>query len=779
MLKQRVKKADVEPKESFAVPESKIVRKKTPQKTARKKAVAKKLLSIKKKPPTAKIVTKSENKRKSKNVLVKNDDAVVTIPTTASLRLLEKVNLYKLWYQETLPLRVTSSARFFGYLFIGLGTLFAVSGHMMNSNLTPGVAALICSAGICEEVADDLLPSGAPYITFLNTIPQEIKSNIDFSIKVDNTDNFRLILTNIQTGSKSDLKYITQTEAVNYQYLIATAKLLPGDYRIEAIADAGDTEYVFAGPTFSYKPEERHFKPVEVVEADIDLEIDEDGQSTSSTDITSTSTTTLSNDVSITSTSSSPNDRLPVSLTLEKSTDASYLVITTGDFLPQRVNVYSRIDQSRPEIYLGQAQLVQNQWFFSLSAISLPLVPQQLFASFDVDGLTKRTKAVFLPYLQEGIQTFDISEDFLIRQKKVDLTLQSLGVPNESRKLYYTSSASVLRQENESQFIGERLIAEIDDILQTEASVLDTYFFHYGLTYLGGQSYLVNLAKQELDNYTKIIASTIAQNNNDNTLAPAIETILQTRFSKLTEMIKPLEDKLVTQTNTLIKQDSDSDGITDFDEITNLFTDPTSPDTDQDGVIDGVEIILLTDPLSADAQAFPQLIQNQPTVASEEVLSVIKSKPMVFETNTKLPKQTQYSIEGRGIPNTFVYLLDRTSNNVGVIKTNASGEFFYTIEQTAIQGLSTIQAAMIGSTGEIVSLSAIYDYTKQSNQLMAAVSNIFLGDQEFTSRLTSFNILIGSVSLVALGFILLFLAQGIIMRRKSVVLKDLNFAVKQ
>jgi len=756
MLKTRLKKAAIEPKEPFGVPKSQVVRK-TSIKPTLKKALA------------TKKVARQSIKSSSKSIPVNDDDPVVTLLPSASLRLLEKVNLYKIWYQETLPLQVTSSARFFGYLFIGLGTIFAASSHLMHTELPPGMAALVCSTGVCQEVPDASLPTGAPQISFLNTLPKEIKSDLEFTIKAENTESLQVVLTNVQTGLKSELKSAAQAEFNNFQYRIAIADLSHGDYKIEAIAEAKGIEYVFSGSVFSYQSVEPPLKPIAVVEATVDMDVGGVEQTASSTaSSTDTSASTLE-----------PEAQQPVSLKFEQNAEASYLVITTGDFLPSRVNVYSRIDQSKPEVYLGQAYLVQNQWFFSLSAINLPQVSQQFLASFEVDGVTKKTKAVVVSYSNTKPQTFDMSEDFLIKNRKVDLTLQALNKTNEDRTLYYTNNALDLRDESDLQFVNEKVVAEIDATLETEEQILDAYFFHYSVAYLGGQSFLVNLAKQEIDSYATLLASKIAEDTSDLTLAPAVETILLARFSRLTNIIEPLEDKLIVETNTLIKQDSDNDGISDYDELTNFFTNPTSPDTDQDGVIDSVEVLHRTNPLIPDLQAFPQLTQNQAVLSASEILFVNKSKAIVLETDSALPKQTQYSIEGKGIPSTFVYLLDKTNNTVGLIKTSASGEFFYTIDQPALLGLSTIQAAIVDSNGKLVSVSAEYHYANQSNKLMAAASEVLLGDEELSTRLTSFNILTGSIALVALGFILLFLVQGIGVHRRNIALKSLDFAVKQ
>jgi hypothetical protein len=50
-----------------------------------------------------------------------------------------------------------------------------------------------------------------------------------------------------------------------------------------------------------------------------------------------------------------------------------------------------------------------------------------------------------------------------------------------------------------------------------------------------------------------------------------------------------------------ILPDSDSDGLTDKEEINTYHTDPMNPDTDEDGYMDGEEIALGTDPLNPDS----------------------------------------------------------------------------------------------------------------------------------------------------------------------------------
>lgn len=782
MPKTRVKMASSPLKESLTVPSSEV---KSPTKPTKRKApLVKKNTAL-----------KSNKKVKSKKVSIKRDEDTVTLPPSASLRLLEKVNLYKIWYRDTLPLQVTSSARFFGYLFIGLGTLFAASSHFMHTELPPGVAALVCSSGACEEVADNALPAEAPVIRFLNELPKEVTTDIDFVIEAQNTDNYKVFLTNLQTGVKTELQPTSKTDKT--KFLVVTDSLNSGDYKIEATADVNDVKYIFTGSVFTYRSANVVVEPIiaipEVNETD-PASTTSEVESISIKDIdTGTETVSLDDtidikdeleiesDIEIKEVIADSKKRSPVSIAIEANIDSKSLVITTGDFSPSRVDIYSRIVNTEPEIYLGQAYLMQGKWFFSLSAFNLPNTDQQLFAKFSVDGVTKKTEAVSIPPQTDATLATNTNDDLEIKKRKVDLALEALDLSNGDRKNYYTNNATnTIDVKSEEQFIDLAVIDAVNETLRAEATILNTYFFHYGVAYQGSKLFLLNLAEQEINKYSTILANKIALNLDEIELAPAIETVINSRFAKLMGMVKVNEDLFATETNNLIKQDSDNDGLSDYDELTNFLTDPANPDSDYDSIIEGVEFVMLANPLLSDLQKYPTLKQRlHSQLPTNDVVSITQSKILVVETGPGLSKHTEYMIEGKGIPNSFVYILDSTNDILGIIKTNTAGEFFYTIDQPNIASHSVIKAAIVDQSGELVSISQDFEYNNPKNQLVAAVSDMMFGDEELSTRLTSFNVLTGSIGLVALGFVLLMLAQSIKTRRRNLVLKDLDFAVSQ
>src|SRR3989338_1747052 len=152
----------------------------TAVKRVTKKPVAKKVAENKAK-DIAKVTVKKTASRakKTSDSKVSSTPEVVFVPGQASLRLLEKVHLYTVWYEQYVPSMMSGVAKVGGYAFIFLGTVFAVFSYIDAKNIITTPAALICSGSECEDVPDDALPSTAPKITFLNSIPATLNSDTD------------------------------------------------------------------------------------------------------------------------------------------------------------------------------------------------------------------------------------------------------------------------------------------------------------------------------------------------------------------------------------------------------------------------------------------------------------------------------------------------------------------------------------------------------------------------------------------------------------------------
>ena len=91
-------------------------------------------------------------------------------------------------------------------------------------------------------------------------------------------------------------------------------------------------------------------------------------------------------------------------------------------------------------------------------------------------------------------------------------------------------------------------------------------------------------------------------------------------------------EEILAGTNPLNK-DSDSDGISDFDEINKYSTKPNHSDTDEDGISDSGEIKLGTDPLkSSESEVFEQSL-----LSDSHVLDSINSEnsKYTFSLNVK------------------------------------------------------------------------------------------------------------------------------------------------
>ncbi len=101
------------------------------------------------------------------------------------------------------------------------------------------------------------------------------------------------------------------------------------------------------------------------------------------------------------------------------------------------------------------------------------------------------------------------------------------------------------------------------------------------------------------------------------------------------DLLNDGEEVLIWSTNPTLR-DTDGDGLSDGEEVRTLNTNPTNPDSDGDGILDGDEVILGSDPVVADfPSATAAVVPVNPTETSSPDVQV--SSPVPSETPTFLP----------------------------------------------------------------------------------------------------------------------------------------------
>lgn len=188
---------------------------------------------------------------------------------------------------------------------------------------------------------------------------------------------------------------------------------------------------------------------------------------------------------------------------------------------------------------------------------------------------------------------------------------------------------SYLAENNTSNFNVKT--ADVDDdgeVTTDDASELTMYFTNQTQMF----SYVLNIDTDKdglCDEIEKEIGSNYLLPDTDEDGLTDYEEVYLTatdplKKDELTDSIKDLDGDGLTNSEELALEsnpqnnDTDQDGINDYEEVMTYKTDPNDKDSDHDGISDGGEIILKSDPLKCDSdQTYNQELAEDSSVFSE------------------------------------------------------------------------------------------------------------------------------------------------------------------
>lgn len=685
---------------------------------------------------------------------------VVYLPSRASLRLLEKVELYRLWYQTKFPAEMARAARVVGYSFVVLGTLLAAGNYMANKFAGAMPAATVCSTVDCVEVSDSNLSPSAPLVTFLNSLPEVVSGDTDITVRSRTAVEPMVYLRAVQSGEQITLEPIERMKDGEFRYVIELAKLEPGFF--ELVAQVADQQmvYKFAGPTFSVAG----FKSVAVPAAPV-VVVPTDTDSASSTATTTSEAAEIEVEPEVVETIQATP--APIDLVLEADVDSRFLKIKTGTYTPESVEVYSRLAHNGSAVLLGGATRVQGEWIFSLSAIDLPSATHEIFASFSTQGRTYQTRSVaYVPSSESGTKLASDDEVELL-VSKIMLALETAEVQNATRQRYYSHIASTspafFDTVHEETFASTDIVETTDALFDQNVSSIDALLYTYALVSGGSLRYLEEFSTDAMRRtYLALSESTLTPRESS-----TLETILASRFEALRGRVKEMEERMAEDAKSLTETDTDTDGLSDFDELANLGTDPAKTDTDLDSVIDSIEVISGSNPTTPDLQHFPKY--DALVLATTDTPITIEAVHGVTEQVAGQPK-TYPVIQGKSLPYSFVYIFVGEGASAGLIKTGADGAFSYTYEAALLDGTHEVVAALATVDGQLVAKTAPFLFTKRAERLAAAAlfsertQMLELGP---SSRVPY--VVAASIAVVTFGFVLILLAQSLVLRRRDTI----------
>lgn len=311
------------------------------------------------------------------------------------------------------------------------------------------------------------------------------------------------------------------------------------------------------------------------------------------------------------------------------------------------------------------------------------------------------------------------------------------------------------------------------DILINNRSLVEDLYQRYSVALQSGDEMLIKAIEDTIADTNARFTTELLNNPNSNYYADDVDRELKGRFETMKKRIIAFEEIRKTSSNQKSSIDSDGDGVSDFDEENIYFTDPNNPDTDNDGINDGIEIIRGFDPLNPAAETI--VAHESPKesfgLVREDVLKILTVVPVIAsdENNERVPVQAE--IKGTGLPNSFVTLYIFSTPVVVTVRTNDTGEFTYIFDKELEDGEHEVYVAVTDNAGAIIAQSNPFRFIKEAEAFTPQNDSDPLLAQSVTVESISnnpYNITIG-FGILALGLILLMLGIGLRQKEDQII----------
>ncbi len=173
--------------------------------------------------------------------------------------------------------------------------------------------------------------------------------------------------------------------------------------------------------------------------------------------------------------------------------------------------------------------------------------------------------------------------------------------------------------------------------------------------------------------------------------------------------------------------DADDDGVADYDEINIYFTDPDDADSDNDGALDGAELLARTNPIrevaaastTAEVPSIPIELPTEAGLHTPRLLAVTEIAPLATTTDAAgNPIISKIALRGYAPPGSFVTVYIFSDPIIVTVKADADGVWQYTLERELPDGAHKAYSAIVDTSGKIIAKSSALPFVKQA----AAVS---------------------------------------------------------
>ncbi|HEY0964648.1 MAG TPA: Ig-like domain-containing protein [Candidatus Paceibacterota bacterium] len=764
-----------------------------------------------KKAAVKKVATKPEAEKPKKATAKKAEaprkptEFAIKLPTNMSIRAREKALVILYAIDKDFRAPAQRIAYISGFVFVMFGSLLSMS-YALGAPASQ-VAIVASTTETLNSTVNDTTTTLnntvlKPIFSSNETLPAILTADYAYTFTVTNSKNVSGRLYSFVDGRKISLN-VERVQTDTYRAFIRTGDLNAGEYKLELIAESAQDgskvfhnagKFVVEKGTTITRTDNSGEGSVDSDSADEDSEDSSGSGSTSDGESEREETSDTDSEAAETTASSTEIIEKTVE-TIAKELTRPQISVNDYTFSKQEivkvqtppntraVEVYVRSLKSIQSLFLGSAVEGSTHWYYFFDTLQVPNGDYELYVRSRSDGATYVTSPSFKirvanttaapapveptaettapapePVTEEELDTSDTAE-----------APESVPVINTVRSFSEIPPEEFARVGTTTQ-AAEGVEEEINFVLSDYRDELMELMRRYAVAQQSGDPMMIDIARKALmDSKSKLITD-VLRDNQANHLADDIDEILTERFGSLQKRVDTFEQLRKSANSEGTSLDTDNDGISDFDEKNLYGTNVEEADTDQDGIIDGVEIMRGFDPLDATAEAVIEYELPQESIAlvQEEALAVEHVVPIIQTDDSGGNLPVFAEIKGKALPNSFVTLYIFSTPTIVTVKTDTDGSFVYTFEKELEDGAHEVYVAVTDNTGAIMARSNPFRFVKEAQAFTPVdtensevVSSETLS--EFTS-MNSYNIAVG-IGILAFGLILLML--GVSLREKD------------
>ncbi len=361
-------------------------------------------------------------------------------------------------------------------------------------------------------------------------------------------------------------------------------------------------------------------------------------------------------------------------------------------------NVYGTYDGATKEV------VVRNRYDSTPTDVTAALASEQIagikeqIAVVDAE-LQKENPA---PSLRTALRPFLDTTQPVVVAEEVGTSTEEMNPLQELSMMYEDTSAIFVEATTSSSSI---------DIGQAEAfeKLFDTLLVRLAAFVRADNKRGMDRTKEDIDTLVFTTLENPAFANATSTDLEGLRNAVRDTTTALTARVIARETLVRERVGPVVLSDTDRDGLTGYDEVTNYGTDPYIADSDLDGFIDGSEIALGYNPNNAESESTLKFSDPRTFAGARDALVSITIPETAGEVATT---SSTLKISGTGLPHSFVTLHIYSDQLVVSARTNSDGVWSVDKDLPLQYGSHTIYATFSDNHGDLIAVSAPQSVTR-------------------------------------------------------------------